>query len=175
MGNTNTVLQAISDRRSIRGYKPEQISGGELSALLKAALESPSANNAQPWHFTVVQNPKLLDEINAEVVKNLEGVSDIFYGAPTVIFISSDPESRWGRIDSGIAVQTIALAAQGLGLGSVILGLPDFAFAGDKREHFTVALKFPQGQTFAVAIAVGYPTTTKEAHPNEPDRIDHVI
>jgi len=175
MSNTNTVLQAISDRRSTRGYKPEQISEEELSALLKAAFESPSANNAQPWHFTVVQNPTLLDEVNTEVKKNLEGISDIFYGAPTVIFISSDPQSRWGRVDSGIAVQTIALAAQGLGLGSVILGLPDFAFAGNKKEYFATALKFPQGQAFAVAIAVGYPTTTKEAHPNEPDRIDYVV
>ena len=48
---TNPVLTAISERRSIRQYKPEQITEEQLQALLRAAVESPSARNLQPWHF----------------------------------------------------------------------------------------------------------------------------
>ena len=99
---------------------------------------------------------------------------DIFYAAPTAIFISADRENKWGVLDSGIAVQNIAIAAQSLGLGSVILGLPAAAFNGPRAEYFAKLLKFPAQHEFAIAIAVGYPDCTKEAHPVEDGRIDYV-
>jgi nitroreductase len=171
---TNPTLAAIADRRSNRGYKPDQISKEQLDAILKAAEQSPSARNAQPWHFTVVQNQNIIKEINDEANSILERTDDIFYGAPTAIFISCDKESKWGRLDSGIAVQTIALAAHSLGLGSVILGLPDPAFTGPRADYFNKLLKFPETHDFAVAIAIGIPTVTKEAHPIEPFRITFI-
>ena len=168
----NPVLTAVADRRSIRGYKPDQITKEQLDAIMTAAGQSPSARNSQPWHFTVVQNTAIIKEVNDEANKLLERTDDIFYGAPTAIFISCDASSRWGRLDCGIAVQTIALAAHALGLGSVILGLPDAAFTGPRGAYFNQLLKFPEGYSFAVAIAIGVPATTKEAHPIEPGRID---
>ena len=172
---SNPVLNAISDRRSIRGYKPGPITKEQLDAILKAAMESPSARNLQPWHFTVVHNQPIIKEVNDEANKIFGRTDDIFYGAPTAIFISSDTSNeKWGRLDSGIAVQTIALAAQSLGLGSVILGLPDAAFKGPRAEYFNNLLKFPEGHQFAVAIAIGIPNTTKEAHPFEPNRISYI-
>jgi nitroreductase len=172
---SNPVLDTIASRRSIRGYKADQITKEELDALLAAAVQSPSANNAQPWHFSVVQDQAIFDEINKESAKNFgQDLGDIFYGAPTAIFISADPKSRWGRLDSGIAVENIAIAAESLGLGSVILGLPEAAFAGPNQAHFDALLKFPAKHSFAVAIAVGYPVTTKGPHAVEPDRITFV-
>ncbi|MDR3230214.1 MAG: nitroreductase [Synergistaceae bacterium] len=172
---SNPVLAAIADRRSIRGYKAEKVTKEQLDALLKAAVESPSARNSQPWHFSVVQNPAIVAEVNAEAVKNLSRDGDLFYAAPLVIFVSCQAEDRWARLDCGIATQTIALAAHALGLGSVILGLPDAAFTGSKGEYFNRLLKFPEGYSFAVAIAIGVPATTKEAHPVAPGKIDHLI
>ena len=169
---SNPVLCAIADRRSIRGYRTEQITKEQLNAILAAAVQSPSARNSQPWHFSVVQNTAIIKEVNDEANKLLERTDDIFYCAPTAIFISCEASSRWGRLDCGIAVQTIALAAHSLGLGSVILGLPDAAFTGPRGAYFNQLLKFPEGYSFAVAIAIGEPTVTKEAHPVEPDRID---
>jgi nitroreductase len=171
---SNPVLSAIADRRSIRGYKPQGVTKEQLDALLKAAVESPSARNAQPWHFTVVQNKGVVAEVNAEASKNLGRSGDIFFDAPLVIFISCSATDRWARLDSGIAVQNLALAAHSLGLGSVILGLPDAAFTGPRGDYFNKLLKFPSGHSYAVAIAIGIPATTKEAHPVEPDRIDFV-
>ena len=174
---SNPVLEAIADRRSIRGYKPEQITKEQLDILLHAAAQAPSARNLQPWHFTVVQNKTLLKEISDEANKNLnrDGDADIFYGAPTVIFLSDDPDAnRWSRIDCGIAVENIALAAHSIGLGSVIIGLCHAAFAAEKGPRFSQLLNFPGKYTFAISIAVGVPATTKKAHPIEPGRIDYV-
>jgi nitroreductase len=171
----NPVLAAISERRSIRSYKNETVTREQLDALLKAAMESPSANNAQPWHFSVTQNRAILTEINEEANKNApEYLGDIFYNAPAAIFLSCDAENRWGRHDCGIAVENIALAAYSLGLGSVILGLPDFAFAGKRKDYFNKLLQFPAGHSFAIAIAIGVPAGSKEAHPQEPDRVTFV-
>jgi nitroreductase len=175
---SNPVLNAIAGRRSIRQYKEGvQLTQEQLDAILKAARESPSARNSQPWHFSVVRKPAILEEINAEARKiiNSPGLPpDIFYASPTVIFLSCEAESRWGRLDCGIAVQTIALAAHSLGLGSVILGMPEAAFTGPRKDYFNGLVKFPAGHSFAVAIAIGAPAGTKEAHPQEPDRITFV-
>ncbi|MDR1651984.1 MAG: nitroreductase [Synergistaceae bacterium] len=171
---SNPVLRAISDRRSIRSYKAEQVTEDHLDTVIRAAQESPSARNAQPWHFSIVRNQDIIREINAEAVKNLGREGDIFYAAPVVIFISTDASGRWGRLDSGIAVENMALAAHSLGLGSVILGLPEAAFTGPLGEHFNKLLKFPEKYTFAVAIAIGVPAASKDAHPVEPGRIDYI-
>ena len=171
----NLVLKAIQERRSIRSYKSDKVNRGDIDILLKAAVEAPSARNTQPWHFTVVQNEALLKEIFEEVKANLkEDIADIYHGAKTVIFISCDPDTRWGRLDCGIAVQNIALAAHAIGLGTVILGRPEPAFTGPRGDALGKKLLFPEKHKFAVAIAIGYPAGTKEAHPLEANRISFV-
>jgi nitroreductase len=171
----NQVLDAIANRRSIRGYGRDAVSGERLDAILKAAREAPSGLNRQPWHFTVVRNSGVIAEVNAEAVKILEMEgSDIFYAAPLVIFISGEKGWRWSKLDAGIAVQNIALAAHSLGLGSVILGRPAAAFNGPRADYFNKLLKFPDNYEFAIAIAIGSPTVTKEAHEIEPDKVKYV-
>ena len=132
------------------------------------------AVNIQPWHFTVPQDAAVLAEVNAEAAVILGCEGDIFYAAPTTIFISADRDSDWAKLDSGIAVQNIALAAQSLGLGTVILGLPAAAFKGSRAEYFSKLLKFPVTHEFAIAIAVGYPDCSKEAHPVGDGRIAYI-
>jgi nitroreductase len=171
----NPVLEAISERRSIRAYKPDQIKKEELEILLKAAQEAPSAANQQPWHYSVLQNAELIAEIQEEALKQMkEEGKEIFYKAPTAIFISCDPASRWGRHDVGITAENICLAAHAIGLGTVMLGRPEPAFTGPKGDHFAKLLKFPEGYKFAVAISVGYPAKSKEAHLVAPGRIDYI-
>lgn len=183
----NPVLSAIADRRSNRAYKQALLSDETLNALLQAAVQAPSAVNRQPWHFTVVRDQKLLKELNAAVweammARDPEKRSarfqdpnfDVFYGAPCVIFISGDRQNSWTPIDCGIAVENIALAAQALGLGSVILGMPRDAFKGPKGDDFRKALAFPDGFDFEIAIAVGEATDTKEAHPVKENKISFV-
>lgn len=178
----NEVLRAIAQRRSHRAYAPRQISYEQLDALLEAALSSPSANNFQPWHFSVVQDPKLLGRIHraAEAAAYTRAREDrsprydtadfqVFYHAPTVFFISAPENHFYAPIDCGIAAQTIALAAQSVGLGSVILGLPRDAFSGEARTELEKALRFPEGYSFVIAVAVGYPTDEKPAHERKPN------
>ena len=168
------VLQTISNRRSHRVYKKDQLPEDVLSAILKAGLEAPSARNRQPWHFSVVQNAELIQEVHDEAARNRSAATgsprfkdpefQIFYYAPTVIFIFADKEFLWSEVDCGIAVENMALAAEGLGVGSVILGLPLPAFQGDKADELKAKLECPEGYDFVIALSLGYATDTKEAH-----------
>lgn len=185
-----SVMDAIHQRRSIRAYRPDQLTDGQLQAILEAGLAAPSARNTQPWHFTAVQDQALIGRINEETRRFLLDTAaddaqrktfsnpdwSVFYHAPTVIFISCPPisEMKYAQTDTGIAIENMALAAVGLELGSVILGMPRAAFEGEHAEEFRKALHFPEGYDFMLALAVGYPATEKEAHVVYPNHVSIV-
>ena len=53
----NTVLTALKTRRSIRSYKPDQITDEELLAVLEAGTWAPTGMGVQdPW-IVAVQDP----------------------------------------------------------------------------------------------------------------------
>lgn len=179
------VLQAITNRRSHRAYKQDQLPEDVLSAILKAGLEAPSARNRQPWHYSVVQDAALIQEVHDEAERNMTAANgsprfkdsgfQIFYYAPTVIFIFGEKDFYWSHVDCGIAVENMALAAEGLGVGSVILGLPLPAFQGDKADELRERLGCPEGYDFVVALALGYATDNKEAHDIRKENISRII
>ena len=180
---SNQTISLIEKRRSHRSYGNEQITPQQLETLKNAALCSPSARDMQPWHFTFIQNKELLSQINMAAHKQARLLSDatrsprfmdktfdIFYQAPTVVIISAS-QGSFTLIDCGIAVQTLALAAESLGLGSVIVGLADLAFKGDERDALEKVLHFPQDYRFVISIAIGYALDDKPAHPLNPEKI----
>lgn len=187
---TNEVLQAIADRRSIRSYKNEQITDEQLSTVMTAALQAPSARNSQPWHFTVVQDRALIERINesfrSEFLKHApddamrahiaDEAYSVFYHAPTVIFVSTnmDGAKLYARHDCGLAVENICLAAHSIGLGTVILGMPREAFAGPEGDEFRRLLRFPEGYDFMVAVSLGVPAGTKQPHLIEKDLVTYI-
>ena len=177
------VLEAISNRRSHRAYKADQIPEDVLNQILRAGLEAPSARNHQPWHFSVVQNAALIQEVHDEASKVLgkggsprfaDPAFQMFYHAPTAIFLFGEKDFSWTEVDCGIAVQNMALAAEALGLGSVILGLPKAAFAGEKAEELRKKLQCPEGYDFVIALSLGYPTDTKDAHDLREEKISRI-
>ena len=164
----NAVLNAIERRSSTRGYTEEKLTEEELEALIAAGLQAPTAANKQEIHISVIDgaNP-ILAEIENE--KNeLAGLKNLphnfYYEAPVVIILSGDASFKWSPVDAGIAVENIALAAEGLGLGSLIIGCIRDALLGDKKDYFANALKFPEGYEYEVAVAVGRKAASKEPH-----------
>ena len=177
------VLQAISNRKSHRAYQPEQLPEEVLGQILRAALQSPSARNRQPWHFSVVQDAVLIQEVHDEAARVMgKGGSprfadpdfQIFYHAPTVVFVFGEVDFPWTQVDCGIAVENMAIAAEGLGVGSVILGLPKPAFKGDGADELRKKLQCPEGYDFVIAIALGYSTDTKNPHDLRAEKISRI-
>ena len=179
------VLKTIAERSSIRAYTDERLTDEEIRTLVIAGLQAPTARNAREIHFTVLdgKNP-LLAEIDKECkLLMLESVTDeeartkiennpnnFYYSAPTVVILSVDKDFYWSKLDAGIAVENMSLAAQSMGLGSLIIGIIDKAMRGEKQAHFADALKFPENYEFAIAFAVGHKNTEKDPHEIDFDK-----
>ena len=162
----STVKEAVKKRSSTRGYTTQPLTQAELEALVEAGLQAPTAANRQEIYFTVVKgdDPILAEIETTRLGGNPAPAHNFYYEAPTVIILSGDRNMRWSFHDAGIAVQNIALVAEELGLGSVIIGCIYDALRGEKREYFEKALKFPENYEFQVAVAVGHKAVEKEPH-----------
>lgn len=174
----NETISSILERRSNRGFEAKPLSDEQLDTLKQCALAAPTAMNAQSWHFSFVTNADIIKAVEDATLDELYATADeatkqritsrgktIFYGAPLVVFISSDNDNYWSHIDAGIASENLAVAAQSMGLGSVIIGLCKKAFDGEKRTELEKLLCFPENHSFSIAVALGVPTATKDAHP----------
>lgn len=161
----SSILEAMEKRSSTRSYTSKKLTDRELDCLIQAGLQAPTAANRQEIHISVVDgtNP-ILAEIHNEMTKGGQTPHNFYYEAPTVLVLSGESGFKWHALDAGIAVENIALAAEGLGLGSLIIGCIRDAMNGEKKEHFADALKFPDGYEFEIAIAVGYKNLSKEPH-----------
>jgi len=60
-----TVMEAIVQRRSVRNFKPDPLSGEVLRELVEAARLAPSGSNIQPWRFLVVIDPQERKQLRA--------------------------------------------------------------------------------------------------------------
>lgn len=157
------LFQVINERSSIRGYKPDMLTKDEIDLLVKAGLQAPTARNAQEIHISVIQtaNP-VVKEIQQAL--NPDAKSTFYYHAPVLFILSGRDDFKWSKLDAGIAVENMHLAAKGIGLGSVILGCIDRILLEEKKAYFDEKLCIPEGYSFAIALAAGYPDTQKAPH-----------
>lgn len=111
-------LDLLHRRRSIRKYTSQPVDRQEVEAMLGAAMAAPSASNKQPWHFVVVQNRSMLDQL-AEV----HSYAKMLKEAALCIAVCGDTSTKFWEQDCSAATQNILLAATALELGSVWLGI----------------------------------------------------
>jgi nitroreductase len=184
---TNQVLETIITRSSIRAYKSEPLSQEQKKALQDAALASPSAMNRQPYKFIFINNKAVIEEIEQDVVNYFVAKKDeavlerlksrnnkVLYDTPCLILIVIEDNNSYAKVDAGIAVQNIALAAKSIGLDSVIVGMPGVVFSGPKADYWRKSLNIPEGYTYGIGIAVGYADMEKTPHDPDPSKIINI-
>jgi nitroreductase len=183
----NETLKVIRNRRSIRRFKEEQIPDSELEEILECALFAPNARNQQKWHFTVIQNKGMLDRMENIMKENMmnSGIEFLakrardpnhrtFYGAPTVVLVTGDAETRFVEIDCAAAAQNILLAAESLDIGSHVMASSEFLFASEKGNELKKEIGVPDGYRHICAIALGYKDETPTAKPRNKDVINYM-
>ncbi len=151
------AIGAILSRRSIRRYKKEAVPEGLIEELLNAAMNAPSAHNEQPWHFLVIQDRKILDE-----VPKVHPYASMLREAPLAITVCADlqlgGDEAWWVQDCSAATENILIAAQAKGLGAVWLGVYPL---DDRVKSIQNLLALPQHVIPLCIISVGYPAEEK--------------
>ncbi len=124
----------IRGRRSIRRYLPTPVEREKLLACLEAARLAPSAHNAQPWRFIVVDDPELKGRLASAAFSGLYSGSKFAAQAPVILVLLAKTEfmahGLGGRLqgvpyhllDVGIAGEHIVLQAEELGLATCWMG-----------------------------------------------------
>lgn len=176
----NETIDIILKRRTIREFKPEQITDRELDTILSCAVWAPSARNGQPCHIRVVQDKAMLEQLNRDF-KDLVGwdtpaytrwdKNPVYQNAPTVLFIFAQGDSG---MDCGLMTENIALAAESLGIGSCIIGSVGALMNADKGREWKERMHIDKDWHFLIAVALGYPDESPEPKERAEGRIEKV-
>ncbi|MBL7167625.1 nitroreductase family protein [Candidatus Bathyarchaeota archaeon] len=160
-----SCIDLILKRRSIRKYSSEPVSEEVKAKILEAGRQAPSAVNAQPWHFIVVDDPALKESL-ASTGRWRSFIRDCSF-VVVGLYKSHNPiTKRWGQVDTVIALQNMVLAAQVQGVGSCWIG----DLSGDVKG----LLGIPGGAEIVALISFGIPDEEPgQKSKKDPKKIFH--
>jgi nitroreductase len=147
------AIEAIKTRYSVRKYITKNIPDKIVNELIELGMNAPSAGNEKPWHFIVIDDKDIMNEI-----PNFHIHSKMLKEASLAILVCFDTnlEKHKGMAvqDCSAATENILIAANAKGLGSVWLGI----YPRDERiEGIRELLKIPKNIIPFSLISLGYP------------------
>ncbi|WP_243543907.1 nitroreductase family protein [Pseudodesulfovibrio tunisiensis] len=155
MQGTDSVLQAILERRSIRKYTDAPVSRENLLTILDAGRWAPSGLNNQPWRFLVI----LPDDPRRERLEACTRYAHIVRTAGALIAVLLERSAMYSPMKdhqgAGACVQNMLLAAHALGLGAVWLG----QIINDQDAALSALSLSPDEYELQAVIALGHPAT----------------
>ena len=157
-------LELVSSRQSVRGFDAErQVEKEKIARIVEAARLAPSACNAQPWSFVVVDEPELKNKVADATSSRILGMNHFTKQAPVHMLLVEEKvnlssgfggwvkKKDFAQMDLGIVAAHIVLAAQAEGLGTCIVGW----FDEDKVKSL---LNIPSSKRVWLDIIIGYGT-----------------
>ena len=136
-------LRPIIQNYAARDYASGAVTKAELDLIIQAGIRAPSARNQQPWHFTVVQDQALAKRVLSQATEG-----------NVLIIVSAEGDGKTNGVailDCALAVQSMYLAAQALGLGSRIYTAP----MDNINRNFKTELSFPRNHSAVALIRIG--------------------
>lgn len=180
------LKDAIYSRRATRAFTADAVDEKTLRALIDAAIQAPSAVNAQPWAFCVIRDKALLAKISQQAKEHMvrntplglvshhfdqilhDPQFDIFYHAPALIVICTTAAIPWAAEDCALAAENLMLAARAAGLGTCWIG---FAQGWLGTAEGKKALGLPEAYLPVAPIIVGHPISEAPAVPRKEPEI----
>ena len=151
----------VKRRQSDRAFDSRPVEKEKLMRILETARLAPSACNAQPWRFIVVDEPELKNAVADATSNKILGLNHFTKQAPVHIVVVEEKvnlssgfggwvkDKYFAHIDIGIVAAHICLAAEEEGLGSCILGWFD-------EEKMRKLLHIPDKRRVLLDIIIGY-------------------
>ena len=171
-----SYLEVARNQRAHRELLPDPVPEELIEKILETATFAPSARNVQPWHFVVVQDASVRQQIadaaraawegfarattKDQTTATFKAVDKWAMGglgvAPVIIVLCADTTKLpLEQMGSSIypAAQNVLLAAAALGLGSLMSNLPLFAPEGSLSK----TLGLPDHLVPQATLPIGYP------------------
>jgi len=161
-------MEVIKARRSVRRYEEKDVPEEVLSSILEAVRWSPSWANTQCWEVVVIRDREIKENLKESIFPKNPATNAITQ-APLLLAVCGKLKSSgfynnivttkfgdWFMFDLGLFTQTLCLAAQDLGLGTVVVGL----FDHNKAKGI---IKVPEGYELVALVPLGYPAKISSA------------
>jgi nitroreductase len=165
----NDAMELFRHQRAVRAFSDKPVTDDTVDQILQAAIHGPSGSNTQPWHFIVVRDQAVKDQLSdayEEGIREAYGDATPARGAdrqplsaaPVLIIpcVDTPPSNRAG-FQTGASIypnaQNLMLAARALGLGTVLTTLHR-----RRKERVHEILAIPEGIESAAIIPLGWPT-----------------
>ena len=183
------IIETAGYSPSYKNTQPWEVmivSGDKKLSLSKMLLEllendtAPSPDLIEPTSWPLAQQNRIrqlyekrakatgLDLTDPAIIKKSKKANFRFYNAPHALYYFQDGSlSDWSLLDIGMFIQSVMLAANALGLGTV----PQ-AFAVDYAPQVKTFLSIPESKRLIVGMSLGYPDMTLAINQLRTDRAD---
>ncbi len=161
-----SLINIIKQRYSCRKFLPLTVEEEKILQCIESARLAPSACNAQPWKFVIVNDINLKEQLVESATAGIYKFSKkVLSQAPVIVVVVADVgsflskvgslmrDTRFYLIDIGIACEHLVLQATELGLGSCYIGW--FSENGVKK-----ILGIPKKYKVPLLICLGYPDSS---------------
>jgi nitroreductase len=157
----DSFYQLVCTRQSDRAFLPTGIEEEKINRILEAAQLAPSACNAQPWHFVVVNETEKRLQIADAMASKVLAMNHFTKQAPLQLVVVEEKANisssfgSWAKnkyfphIDIGIVASHICLAAADEGLGTCMIGWFD-------EKKIKNILSIPDEKRVLLVIVMGY-------------------
>lgn len=155
----NEALEVLKNRRSIRSFKPEQISAEVLNVILEAGTYAPTSGGLQQPVIVAVQNPeyvKKLDQLNGKILAGDENTHP-YYGAPTIILVLAPVDGFAPVEDGSLIAGNLLNAAYAAGAGGCWIHRTKEMFETPEGKEMLAEWNIPANMMGVASIALGYP------------------
>lgn len=163
-------MDNIFHRVSIRRFQDKPVEKEKTEAILRAAMQAPSAANQQPWEFYVVTDKEKIVELS-KTNPNARPAGD----APAVIVSVYRKDCYlpdYAEIDMSIAMENLWLETDAQGLGGVWLGIAPWE---DRMKAVEEVLDIPEHLRAFAIFPYGYPAEErKQQNRFDESRIHYV-
>lgn len=163
MSRASRVLSLARNRRPVDRFDDRPVPDEALGCVLECARYAPSAKEAQPWRFVVVQEAGRRQRLAKAAFHHRHArTAPVLIAACARIHthVSGVGRRSW-PLDLAAAVQSMVMAAADLGLATGWI-------TGFREQAVREVLEIPEPVPVAALLAVGYPDGLEQLPEREP-------
>ncbi len=158
-------LELVKKRQSIRKYSSQPVPRELIDKCLEAAQFAPSACNAQPWSFIIVDDEKGKNALTDKAFSGIYSINSFAKNASVIIVVIAEQSTyaaklggyfrgtQFNLIDIGIACEHLILQAAEQEIGTCWLGWFNekevkkvLGLSNKKKVYLLISMGYPEAE-----------------------------